>query len=140
VVPSPVARLAAASARPATALPPFFSDGLYRQYLKPGEIVVVVSYRGNAGMLFQACTGFYFRLAGGYINQSLSQEYPPQVEALADPSPVRIRQFQEFVRDDKVGAVIVEQVWAQPWMNVFNRVGMHGTSVGGVTIYQPAAD
>jgi hypothetical protein len=138
-VPAPAARLAAASMRPAAALPPFFSDGLYRRYLRPGEIVVVVSGRGNAGMLFQACSGFYFRLAGGYINQSLSQEYPPPVAALASPTRGTVRQFQYYVRDAGVGAILVEQVWAQPWMSVFSRMGMHAISVGGVTVYQPAA-
>src|SRR3984957_1567539 len=49
---------AIASLQPTNALPAFFSDGLYRRYLTQGEIVVVVSHRGNAGMLFQAQTGF----------------------------------------------------------------------------------
>jgi hypothetical protein len=136
-VPAWVAHRSATSKRPAEALPRFFTRGLYRQYLKPGEIVLVASYRGNAGMLFQAYSGFYFRIAGGYINESLSGTYPPPVEALADPATrATIRQFQEFARDSHLGAVLVEQLWAEPWMSVFGRMGMHGTSVGGVTVYQ----
>jgi hypothetical protein len=34
-----------------------------------------------------------------------------------------------------VGAILVEQAWAEPWMSVFSRVGMHGTPVGGVIVY-----
>lgn len=136
-VPSWVAHRAAAARRPADALPRFFTGGLYRRYLKPGEIVLVTSYRGNAGMLFQAYSGFYFRIAGGYTNISLSQPYPPPVAALAYPATrATLRRFQEFERDSDVGAVLVDQAWAEPWMSVFGRMGMQGTSVGGVTIYQ----
>jgi hypothetical protein len=116
-------------------LPAFITGGLYRRYLKPGEIVVVASQRGNAGMLFQADTGFYFRIAGGYINMSLSQQDPPPVAALTHLTRDTVRQFQDYVRDAGVGAILVEQAWAQPWMSAFSRMGMHGTSAGGVTVY-----
>jgi hypothetical protein len=126
---------AVAAMRPVGALPVFITDGLYRHYLKPGEIVVVVSQRGNAGMLFQANAGFYFRIAGGYVNMSLSQQDPQPVAALTHPTPGAVRQFQDYVHDDRVGAILIEQAWAQPWMTVFSRMGMHGTSAGGVTVY-----
>jgi hypothetical protein len=29
---------------------------------------------------------------------------------------------------------VVEQAWEEPWMNL-TRLGMHGISVGGVTVY-----
>jgi hypothetical protein len=37
-----------------------------------------------------------------------------------------------------VGAIIVERAWAAPWMQVFSRMGLHGTPVGGVIIYRTA--
>jgi hypothetical protein len=125
----------AVAAAPAGALPAFITDGLYRQYLKPGEIVVVVSKRGNAGMLFQADAGFYFRIAGGYINMSLSQDDPQAVVALTHPTRDTEGQFQSYVREAGVGAILVEQTWAEPWMSVFGRMGLRGTSAGGVTLY-----
>jgi hypothetical protein len=134
-VPPPKGQVAAAAMRPVGALPAFITGGLYRRYLKPGEIVVVVSQRGNAGMLFQADTGFYFRIAGGYINMSLSQQDPPPVAALTHLTRDTVRQFQDYVRDAGVGAILVEQAWAKPWMSAFSRMGMHGTSAGGVTVY-----
>ena len=77
-----------ATMRPANQLPPFITDGLYRRYLRPGEIVVIVTHRGNAGLLFQAEAGFYFRVAGGYINASLSTVtgLPDPVTALDHPT------------------------------------------------------
>lgn len=123
------------------AIPAFFATGAYRRYLRPGEIVAVVSRRGNAGMLFQAYTGFYFRIAGGFINASLTQvdALPAAVESLKDPNESARRQFDAYVSAAGVGAVIVERAWSEKWMYNFGQVGLHGTTVGGVTIYRTAA-
>ena len=49
-------------------IPPFFSSGLYRQYLTPGETVMVLPYGlFGEGMLWQAASDMYFRTAGGYV-------------------------------------------------------------------------
>ena len=126
---------AAAAMRPSGALPAFITDGLYRRYVRPGEIVLVVSARGNAGMLFQACSGFYFRIAGGYVNMSLSAQDPPALAALTQPTSDTLRQFQDYLRDAGVGAIFIDQAWAQPWMSLIGWTGLRGTSVGGVTVY-----
>jgi hypothetical protein len=126
---------------PVNALPAFLTDGLYRHYLKPGEIVVIVTGRGNAGMLFQAEADFYFRIAGGYINQSLTpvNAIPHPVAAVAGPSRIAEQVFEAYLRSSGVGAIIVEHAWQLPWMSNFSRAfHMHGTSVGGVTVYPTA--
>jgi hypothetical protein len=126
---------------PVNQLPPFLTDGLYRDYLKPGEIVVIVTRRSNAGMLFQADADFYFRIAGGYINQSLTpvNAVPHAITLVADPSKVADQMFENYIRSSGVGAVIVEHAWELPWMSNFSSVlHMRGTSVGGVTIYPTA--
>ena len=129
-----------ASVRPAYALPTFISGGLYRDYLYPGEIVVVVSDRGNAGMLFQADADFYFRIAGGFINAALSDTtaLPAPVARLSDPTAARERQFRAYVRQAGVGAILVEQAWSAPWMDIFSRMGLHGMRVGGMMVYRIA--
>ncbi len=53
-LPPPPYYLPPASMRAVNPLPAFITQGLYRRYLRPGEIVVVLTHRGNAGMLFQA--------------------------------------------------------------------------------------
>lgn len=126
---------------PVNQLPPFLTDGLYRDYLKPGEIVVIVTRRSNAGMLFQADADFYFRIAGGYINQSLTpvDALPHAITLVANPSRVADQMFENYIRSSGVGAIIVEHAWELPWMNNFSRVlHMRGTSVGGVTLYPTA--
>jgi hypothetical protein len=129
---------ASAAARPPNALPAFISAGLYRDYLRPGEIVAVVSDRGNAGMLFQADADFYFRIDGGFINAALNSTtaLPRPVERLMHPTPALEQRFLAYVHRARVGAVLVEQAWSAPWMRVFAQMGLHGTTVGGVTIYR----
>ncbi len=130
-----------AAVRSTNALPAFIGTGLYRHYLRPGEIVVVVSDRGNAGMLFQADTDFYLRIAGGFINASFtdSSGLPAPVALLRHPTRDRERRFLAYVHRAGVGAILVERAWSAPWMNVFSRMGMTGTSVGGVILYRTAS-
>jgi hypothetical protein len=130
-----------ATMKPANQLPPFITDGLYRQSLRQGEIVVIVTHRGNAGMLFQAAAGFYFRIAGGFINASLTPQnaLPHPVTLVAHPSRAADQMFEDYLRSSGVGAIVVEQAWEDQWMGNFSaKLGMHGTSVGGVTVYPVA--
>jgi hypothetical protein len=135
--------------------PAFFTQGLYRQYLQPGENVVILSQRGNAMLLFQAETGFYFNVAGGFINASLNPDgnacptlppvlngVPCQVQALSSLPPSvggqRVAAFKSYVKKDHIGAIIVERAWAQQWMYAVGKNGINfkPTTVGGVTIFQ----
>jgi hypothetical protein len=137
VIPAPPGFTAPATARPVNQLPAFITQGLYRQYLRPGEIVAVFTARGNAGMLFQAAANFYFRIAGGYINASLTpvDAVPHQLTLVAHPSKGADRVFEAYLRSAGVGAILVEQAWEFPWIHNLNSLGLHGTSVGGVIVY-----
>ena len=119
-------------------IPSFFTDGAYKQYIKPGETIVVLSHRGNAGMLFQAYTGFYFRIAGGFINASLSRPdaLPYPVALLSHPTKVRVAGFEAYAKQAHIGALVVERDWSEHWMYVFGKLGMKTTTVGGVTIFR----
>jgi hypothetical protein len=119
-------------------IPVFFTAGTYKKYVRPGENVVILSHRGNAGMLFQAYTGFYFRIGGGFINDALSREdaLPQDVGALTQPTRQRIQDFENYARKAGVGALIVENAWAEKWMYIFATLGLKSTDTGGVTIFQ----
>jgi hypothetical protein len=127
---------------PTDQIPSFFTDGSYKRYIKPGENVVIVSHRGNAGMMFQAYTDFYFNIAGGFINASLSREdaLPGPVANLSHlPAGVakqRIADFKAYVTSAQIGAIIVERAWSEHWMYVFGKLGLKTTTVGDVTIFQ----
>jgi hypothetical protein len=125
-------------------IPAFFTQGIYQKYVKPGERVVIISHRGNAGMMFQAYTGFYFNIAGGFINASLSNEdaLPDQVSNLSHlPGKIgheRVAAFRSWVKREHIGAIIVERAWSEHWMYNFdaNGINLPATTVGGVTIFQ----
>lgn len=122
-------------------LPAFIATGEYRHYLAPGETVVVVSERGNAGMLWQAETNFYMRLAGGYINGAITphSDLPPPVAHLAHATRQNIRKCRLFLENAHVAAVLVEESLAPAWAGVLARLGLREEAVGGVILYQTAA-
>ena len=120
------------------AVPSFFSAGIYKNYISQGETVVILSHRGNAGMMFQADTNFYFRIAGGFINASLSRPdaLPLPIASMSHITKIRAAQFETYVRRSGIGAIIVEHSWSEKWMYVFDEIGVKGINIGGVTVYQ----
>jgi hypothetical protein len=118
-------------------LPAFITTGEYRHYLAPGDTVVVVSQRGNAGMLWQAETNFYMRLAGGYINGAITHsDLPPPVAHLAHATRQHIRKCRLFLENAHVTAVLVEENLAPAWAGVLARLGLRREAIGGVILYQ----
>ena len=96
------------------AIPPFFSTGMYRQYLAQDENVMVLPnpIYGD-GMQWQLATDMYFRLAGGYIG--ISPLAPPDyarwpiMAALYDVAgvPDAGEQLKALLAHEQVAAVIV---------------------------------
>jgi len=121
-----------------TSIPAFISTGQYRRDLAHGEIVVVVSRVGNAGMLWQADTGYYYKLAGGYINQSLSRrtDLPIAVQALSHATPASVAAFESYIRHARVGAILLDAGHEPAWVGIFWRVGLVGHRRGNVIVYQ----
>jgi hypothetical protein len=124
----------------ANAVPEFFATDMYKKYIRPGETVVIVSHRGNAGMLFQAYDGFYFKIGGGFINASLTDvdAIPQQVAAYFYPTKARGEALEAYIREAKVGAIIIEDNWAEKRMYNYGQLGMKRTAVGGVTVFSTA--
>ena len=96
------------------AIPAFFSTGLYKQYLTPGETVVVLPYGilGEA-MLWQATTDMYFRMAEGYVTFAppVPEEHSrwPIVAGLYQLTsvPAAGEQLKAYLANHGVEAVIV---------------------------------
>lgn len=121
-----------------TSVPAFISHGDYQRQLQPGETVVVVSTVGNAGLLWQASTGFYLRISGGYINQAITPhtDLPQPVQSLAQASPRAVRGFERFIRQDRVGAILLDARHEPAWAGIFGRMGLRGHQVGDVIVYR----
>lgn len=126
--------------------PKFFSTDLYRRYLTPGENLLILPYgiRGNS-MLWQAETGMYFNMVGGYsgpllpgykdwliVNAFMSPSYVPDAGA----------QLSAFMARHGVRtiAVVDSDVSAQAWHDLASSCCVASASIGGVTLYhaQPA--
>ncbi|HUC21786.1 MAG TPA: hypothetical protein VMA73_03705 [Streptosporangiaceae bacterium] len=121
-----------------TSVPKFISKGDYRRQLSPGEIVVVVSEVGNAGMLWQAQSDFYMRIAGGYINAGLARrtDLPLSVQDLSSATPDRVAKFEQFVRTGHVGAILLDAGHEPKWVGIFWRMGLKGHRIGNVIVYK----
>jgi len=121
-------------------LPGYITTGAYRSDLSPGETLVVISERGNTGMLWQASTDFYTRLAGGYINQAVSNHggIPDPVAELAIGGLTKpnVRRFRAYLANARIGAILVEANEAGPWPGIFGQLGLRGQDVDGVLVYR----
>jgi hypothetical protein len=124
-------------ATPHSTVPPFISAGTYRSQLRPGEIVLVVSNIGNAGMLWQADTNFYTRLAGGFINQAITpgSDLPKPVQRLAHATPDIVAKFEAYIKSGRVGAILVDANHEPKWVGIFRRMGLQGRWIGSVIVY-----
>jgi hypothetical protein len=120
-----------------TTVPAFVSAGHYRSQLAPGEIVVVVSTVGNAGMLWQAESGFYMRIAGGFINRGLTRrtDLPRAVQNLAHATPAKVARFERYIKTRHVGAILLDARSEPRWAGIFRRVGLVGHTIGDVIVY-----
>jgi len=120
--------------------PSFFLDGLYKNYLAPDEIVVILPYglRGNS-LLWQAQTDIYFRMAGGYTGVM-----PPEFESwpIVDAMyagvylPDAENQLKAFLANHDVSAVIVSDNEKDAWRPLLSTLGVTPVSVGGVALYK----
>jgi hypothetical protein len=129
-------------------IPAFITTGQYRLYLTRGENVLIVSARGNAGMLWQAETSFYFRIAGGYVNEAINHgtDLPAPVQALSELNPSVDPSVLAYIRpaalaylkQDKIGAILIEQDFPPRWWASFQQLGLRSQRIGGVILYQLA--
>ncbi len=126
-------------------VPALISSGQYRRVLSPGETVAVVSDVGNAGMLWQAETDFYFRLAGGYVGYQFSPggDLPAQIQDLGGASSRSgahlVRAFEKYVASARVGAILVQTEYKPWWAGIFRDMGLRGHLAGGVLVYRTDA-
>jgi hypothetical protein len=119
--------------------PAFITTGEYRQYLTPGETVVMLSEHPNVALLWQAQMDFYPKVAGGFINKAITgyDGVPAPVALLANGlTKPEVQRFRSYLTTAKVGAILVAENEAGSWPAIFTRVGLHGQATGGMIIYK----
>ena len=124
--------------RTVSSVPTYISSGLYKRSSTPGEIVIILSRVRNAGMLWQAQSGFAVRLAGGFINSGFSahSDQPRVVRNLQHPTPADVARFEAYIKASGVGAIWVDLMHAQRLARIFAQIGLVGHRDGNVEIFQ----
>jgi hypothetical protein len=117
--------------------PSFFTDSTYRSVLGSGETVLPVPFAiWGESMLWQAETGFRFRMADGYLGALVPSWYardlgvPPLSAIKPDPAALR-----DFLADRRVSTVVVDAADPLLWPQALAAIGFRPRLVGGVFVY-----
>ncbi len=122
------------------ARPAFFTTELDRACLRPGETVLVLPppFR-NEALLWQAESGFRFRLADGGLNDAVPHGLSDRDVMLQlignNTPPGGAGAVLGIAHAAKVGAILVVNPGAPQWMAVLDRVLAH-RRLGGVALYE----
>jgi hypothetical protein len=123
-------------------VPAFFFEGNYRQVLKPGETVIVLpyGYLGKSSMLWQAESGMYFRMAGGYVGAYTPASFArwPVVRMFyaQKPSQGFKDSLAAFCATHGVGALILTEDAVREWDLALHKIGWERQQIGDTIIYR----
>ncbi len=122
-------------------VPRFFTDSAYRACLEPDENILPlpVSSRSES-MLWQAVSGYRFRMAGGYIAPLPPASFlrPAAVARVIDGyglPPRKAAVLAAFIRAKNVTSVVVDAREAPLWEGALDRIAAP-QRVGGVILYR----
>jgi len=116
-------------------VPAFLTQGIYHRYLRPGQIVWIVDPHHDRQMIWQARTGFSFRLAGGFFGVTPSGLPAPPGAALQAHlgtgaiAGASVADVRAFLASHRVGAVLMAE---QPRGSDARRTLAAATGVAGV--------
>jgi hypothetical protein len=135
----PGARTLFAAAPPT--IPALFTGDGYRRCLQRNEVVLALPFgaRGNS-LIWQATSGFWFRLAGGYILNTVPPffDHPRSVQVVAsnkDPAFIQLTDVLAFVRAASVSSIVLNAAQAEPWRALLDRL-VRPQEVDGALIYR----
>jgi hypothetical protein len=126
------------------AVPRFFTTSSYKRYLKPNEVVLTIPFSNNGfDMLWQADAHLYFKLAGGYFGVPTPQytALPLTNELMTNtPSATAPSDLRSFADTFHVGAIVVQNGQAGPWLPILAKAGWRlEANTGGVSVYKHLA-
>lgn len=122
--------------------PTFFTTPLYRHYLSRNDVILPIPYgTAGPGVLWQASTHMYFRLASGNFYVPAGYGVQPFVsQALGSgPAPGSVAALRSFITGRHVTAIVVQADQAEGWPSVIAQLGYRGVNVGGVLLYRITA-
>ena len=121
-------------------VPVLFTSGTYRQCIPRNSNVIVfpVGPRGDS-MIWQAVSGFWFRIAGGYIAPTVppSFTHPPSIQHLTtadNPNEVTVEAVRELAHLKGATLAIVDAHVASTWRPTLRPLG-RPRQAGGALLY-----
>lgn len=123
--------------------PSFFSTGLFKKYLRPGEVDLILPFGHNdVSTLWQAETHFYFYMPEGYLSQEIPAAFAanPTVISLWLNEVPPVSMLGSFIRQHLVRHVLVDASLAGPWPAVLSQLGLHGSEAGEMLVYTVPAE
>jgi len=118
---------------------PFFTTGVYRQYLWRDETVLILPYgmRGES-MYWQAQTHMYFRMAQGGSHAPADFDIWPILSAFERQSyvPNASDQFRAFLENHGVNTVIVTDAVYERWRPLLATLKVDSIAVAGIHLYR----
>ena len=121
--------------------PRFFTDGAFRRYLEPNEIIYPIPKMKGDEMLWQAVGDFEFRMAQGYTGPT-PEEYATQPLArglaLHHPSPFvpPVPMLEEYLGDHHVTAVVTADVATKKFGEILVEAGWTPERVEDVDVWR----
>ena len=123
--------------------PAFWRDGIYKRYLKKDNVVLIVPFNVTGQMLWQAQTGMYFSMSGGYLG-------PDPAEYTAWPVVRDLRmervgidfaeQLKAFLGAHRVKAIVLDGRAREPWLRALSVLNVTPVEVGAVLFYRVPSD
>ena len=111
-------------------MPPFLATGAYRRYIAPGEIIWLLEVHPSRALIWQAETGFYFRISGGFFGgtpQGVPEGQLQERLAMGQvPASATTADIQHYIAVHHIGAILTAQT---PWpviLKIREAVGSRG--------------
>jgi dolichyl-phosphate beta-glucosyltransferase len=121
------------------AVPTFFSDGTYRDYLSPGEIILPIPRQLGDELAWQSAADMNFRMTRGYLGPDAPSGPGGLGVTLSNPkSPMPdIARVAATIQADDVGAVVVATP-VDPGLDglLITVTGSSAVLTGGVAVYR----
>jgi hypothetical protein len=120
-------------------LPRLLATGAYHRFLQPGDTVWIVDPRRSRAMVWQASTGFSFRMAGGFFGVTPPGLPDPQAQAWLGPGVIagsHRPDIRTFLKDHDVGTVLMFEEPLGDLHIMARATGVHGVSHGQVIVFQ----
>jgi hypothetical protein len=121
-------------------IPQFFRSAGYKRYLARNENVLILPFaQREDGLLWQAQTDFYFRLAAARMTLPPAEASGwPVLSTLYSGDEILdfTKQFESFLWARQIKAVIMDPQAGGPWQRLLSEAGMVPLKTEGVLFYQ----